>query len=193
MRIWIFFLMVLITILPLCERYDKSYHFLMNNYSFFSINGDIFWYNSSIRWFIVNTQKNPMMFSKCTNLFSVKFGFVGPITYQFVQKNYQTRANARYSICLHDLGCFRTDDIQNKHSMHRWRYVYVLVSDCNQHFTDYLANEFANPFYTSLTVYSFDLCLASYTSGIQCVGVGYVSSLTTTQCLLSKNNFLVSV
>uniref|UniRef100_A0A8W8MD70 Apple domain-containing protein n=1 Tax=Magallana gigas TaxID=29159 RepID=A0A8W8MD70_MAGGI len=66
-------------------------------------------------------------------------------------------------------------------------------TDCNLNYTDYLTNEIANPFYATLTVSSFDPCLAACTSDIQCLGVGYDSSLTTAQCLLSENNFPVTV
>lgn len=68
-----------------------------------------------------------------------------------------------------------------------------MVLDCNLNYTDYLTNEIANPFYATLTVSSFDPCLAACTSDIQCLGVGYDSSLTTAQCLLSENNFPVTV
>lgn len=65
-----------------------------------------------------------------------------------------------------------------------------MVSDCSLIYTDFFPNEVAQPFYTTLTVSSFDLCLASCTSDVQCVGAGYDSSQT--QCKLSQNNFPLS-
>lgn len=60
-----------------------------------------------------------------------------------------------------------------------------LVSDCTLNYTDDSVNVTADPFYTNLTVSSFDHCLDSCTSDYKCLGVGYDSG----QCLLSEKKY----
>lgn len=63
-----------------------------------------------------------------------------------------------------------------------------MVSDCTLKYTDVSVNVTADPFYTNLTVSSFDHCLDSCTSDYKCLGVSYDSG----QCLLSKKNLRVT-